>query len=83
MLVLFDEGRKEHELTKRLGVSRGTVYDMRKQHQQKGPSSRSTPGRAPEWASDDPGSSGGSQDHNDGLQSPAFWPEPLDPPADC
>jgi transposase len=34
--VLFDEGRKEHELTEILGVSRGTVYNVRKKYQQKG-----------------------------------------------
>jgi putative transposase len=36
MLLLFDEGRKEHELTELLGVSRGTVYNLRKKYQQKG-----------------------------------------------
>jgi putative transposase len=37
MLLLFDEGRKEHELTALLGVSRGTVYNVRKKYQQKRP----------------------------------------------
>jgi putative transposase len=36
ILLLFDEGRKEHELTETLGVSRGTVYNVRKKYQQKG-----------------------------------------------
>ena len=36
MLLLLDEGRKEHELTEILGVSRGTVYNVRKKYQQKG-----------------------------------------------
>jgi transposase len=36
MLLLVDEGRKEHELTELLGVSRGTVYNVRKKYQQKG-----------------------------------------------
>jgi putative transposase len=36
ILLLFDEGRKEHELTEILGVSRGTVYNVRKKYQQKG-----------------------------------------------
>lgn len=36
ILLLFDEGRKEHELTELLGVSRGTVYNLRKKYQQKG-----------------------------------------------
>src|SRR5215212_3338341 len=36
MLLLFDEGRKEHELTELLGVSRGTVDNVRKKYQQKG-----------------------------------------------
>jgi putative transposase len=33
---LLDEGRKEHELTELLGVSRGTVYNIRKKYQPKG-----------------------------------------------
>src|SRR4051812_48217999 len=36
ILLLFDEGRKEQELTALLGVSRGTVYNVRKKYQQKG-----------------------------------------------
>jgi putative transposase len=36
MLLLLDEGRKEHELTKLLGVSRGTVSNIRKKYQRKG-----------------------------------------------
>ena len=36
ILLLLDEGRKEHELTELLGVSRGTVYNVRKKYQQKG-----------------------------------------------
>ena len=36
ILLLFDEGRKEQELTELLGVSRGTVYNVRKKYQQKG-----------------------------------------------
>ena len=36
ILLLCDEGRKEHELTELLGVSRGTVYNIRKKYQQKG-----------------------------------------------
>jgi transposase len=36
MLLLLDEGRNEHELTELLGVSRGTVYNVRKKYQQKG-----------------------------------------------
>jgi transposase len=39
MFLLFDEGRKERELTELLGVSRGTVYNLRKKYQQKGPAS--------------------------------------------
>lgn len=35
ILLLFDEGRKEQELTEILGVSRGTVYNVRKKYQQK------------------------------------------------
>ena len=35
ILLLLDEGRKEHELTELLGVSRGTVYNVRKKYQQK------------------------------------------------
>jgi putative transposase len=36
MLLLFDDGRKEPELTELLGVSRGTVYNIRNKYQQKG-----------------------------------------------
>ena len=36
ILLLLDEGRNEHELTELLGVSRGTVYNIRKKYQQKG-----------------------------------------------
>ena len=36
ILLLLDEGRKEQELTELLGVSRGTVYNVRKKYQQKG-----------------------------------------------
>ena len=36
ILLLFDEGRKEHELTELWGVSRGTVYNVRKKYWQKG-----------------------------------------------
>jgi len=36
ILLLFDEGRKEQALTELLGVSRGTVYNVRKKYQQKG-----------------------------------------------
>jgi putative transposase len=36
ILLLLDEGRKEQELTKLLGVSRGTVYNIGKKYQQKG-----------------------------------------------
>lgn len=39
MLLLLDEGRKEHELTELLGVSRGTVYNIHKKYQQKGQAS--------------------------------------------
>lgn len=35
ILLLSDEGRKEHELTEILGISRGTVYNVRKQYQTK------------------------------------------------
>jgi putative transposase len=35
LLLLSDEGRKERELTEILGVSRGTVYNVRKKYQQK------------------------------------------------
>jgi transposase len=35
ILLLLDEGRNEHELTELLGVSRGTVYTVRKKYQQK------------------------------------------------
>lgn len=35
ILLLSDEGRKERELTQLLGVSRGTVYNVRKKYQQK------------------------------------------------
>ena len=35
ILLLLDEGQKEHKLTELLGVSRGTVYNVRKQYQQK------------------------------------------------
>jgi len=35
ILLLSDEGRKERELTEILGVSRGTVYNVRKKYQQK------------------------------------------------
>jgi putative transposase len=36
ILLLFDEGRTEHELTKILGVARGTVYNVHKRYQQRG-----------------------------------------------
>ena len=36
ILLLFDEGRKEHELTELWGGSRGTVYNVRKKYWQKG-----------------------------------------------
>jgi putative transposase len=36
ILLLFDEGRTEHELTKILGVARGTVYNVHKRYEQKG-----------------------------------------------
>jgi transposase len=36
ILLLFDEGRKEREVTDLLGVARGTVYNVRKKYQQKG-----------------------------------------------
>ena len=39
ILLLLDEGRKEHELTELLGVSRGTVYNVRKKYQRKGQAS--------------------------------------------
>jgi transposase len=39
ILLLLDEGRKKHELTELLGVSRGTVYNVRKKYQQKGQAS--------------------------------------------
>jgi putative transposase len=35
ILLLSDEGRKERELTGILGVSRGTVYNVRKKYQQR------------------------------------------------
>ncbi len=35
ILLPSDEGRKERELTELLGVSRGTVYNVRKKYQQK------------------------------------------------
>jgi putative transposase len=35
ILLLSAEGRKERELTEILGVSRGTVYNVRKRYQQK------------------------------------------------
>jgi transposase len=35
ILLLSDEGRKERELTEILGVSRGTVYNVRKKYQKK------------------------------------------------
>ncbi|SRR6266851_1821400 len=35
ILLLSDEGRKERELTEILGVSRGTVYNVRKKYQQR------------------------------------------------
>jgi transposase len=35
ILLLSDEGRKERELTEVLGVSRGTVYNVRKKYQRK------------------------------------------------
>ena len=35
ILLLSDEGRTESELTEILGVSRGTVYNIRKKYQQK------------------------------------------------
>ena len=34
ILLLLDEGRKEQELTELLGVSRGTVYNLRKKYPQ-------------------------------------------------
>jgi transposase len=34
ILLLADEGRKDRELTEILGVSRGTVYNVRKKYQQ-------------------------------------------------
>ncbi len=54
ILLLLDEGRKEHELTELLGVSRGTVYTVRKKYQQKAYAaySRSAPRRTAQWASD-------------------------------
>jgi transposase len=36
-LVLSDEGKKEHEVAKLLGVARGTIYNPRKTYLQKGP----------------------------------------------
>jgi putative transposase len=36
ILLLADEGRKDRELTEILGVSRGTVHNVRKKYQQKG-----------------------------------------------
>jgi transposase len=35
-LLLLDEGKEEHEVAKLLGVSRGTLYNIRKKYQQKG-----------------------------------------------
>jgi putative transposase len=35
ILLLADEGRKDRELTELLGVSRGTVHNVRKKYQQK------------------------------------------------
>jgi len=35
ILLLSDEGRKERELAEILGVSRGTVYNVRRQYQQR------------------------------------------------
>jgi putative transposase len=35
ILLLADEGRKDRELTEILGVSRGTVYNVRKKYQKK------------------------------------------------
>ena len=35
ILLRSDEGRKERELTEILGVSRGTVYNVRKKYQRK------------------------------------------------
>ena len=35
ILLLSDEGRKERELTEILGVSRGTVYNVRKKYKKK------------------------------------------------
>jgi putative transposase len=35
ILLLSDEGRKDRELTEILGVSRGTVHNVRKKYQQK------------------------------------------------
>ena len=35
ILLLSDEGRQERDLTELLGVSRGTVYNVRKKQQQK------------------------------------------------
>lgn len=39
ILLLLDEGRRESELTDLLGVSRGTVYNLRQKYQQKGQAS--------------------------------------------
>jgi putative transposase len=36
LLLLSDEGRKDRELTELLGVSRATVYTVRKKYQQRG-----------------------------------------------
>jgi putative transposase len=35
-LLLSDEGKKEHEVAKLLGVARGTIYNTRKKYLQKG-----------------------------------------------
>lgn len=34
--LLLDKGKKESEVAKLLGVSRGTIYNSRKKYQQKG-----------------------------------------------
>jgi putative transposase len=36
ILLLLDEGRKDRELTEVLGVSRGTLYNVRNRYKQKG-----------------------------------------------
>ena len=35
ILLRLDEGRREHELTTRLGVSRGTIYNVRQKYLKK------------------------------------------------